>query len=99
MLSREYDIDIISFKYNGSLYYKNYFLYLYLITLMLISYLFIRLLETRFDNVINYLPYIFLIYGTFASLNLNIYLIFFGLLGIKSLIEKKFTKVCHFYIS
>ena len=92
MLSREYDIDIISFEYNGSLYYKNYFLYLYLITLMLISYLFIRLLETRFDNVINYLPYIFLIYGTFASLNLNIYLIFFGLLGIKSLIEKKFYK-------
>ena len=66
------------------------------ITLILISYLFIKLLETRFDNVINYLPYIFLVYGTFSSLNLNIYLIFFGLLGIKSLVEKKFNKAMSF---
>ena len=96
MLSREYDVDLISFEYSGALYYKNYFLYIYLITMILISYLFIKLLETRFDNVINYLPYIFLVYGTFSSLNLNIYLIFFGLLGIKSLVEKKFNKAMSF---
>ena len=91
-LSREYDIEIFSREFNGDLYIENYFLYLYLITLFSISYIFLHLFENRLGSLINFLPYVFLIYGTYTSLNLNIYLIIFSTLGIYSLVSFNFSK-------
>ena len=77
-ISREFDLDILSREFNGDLYYQNYFLYLYLITFVITIYLFLWLLETRFNNLINFIPFVFLVFGTYASLNLNFYLILFS---------------------
>ena len=91
-LSREYDIEIFSREFNDDLYIENYFLYLYLITLFLVSYVFLHLFENRLGSLINYLPYLFLIYGTYASLNLNIYLIILSSLGVTSLLKNNIHK-------
>ena len=57
-----------------------------------ISYIFLHLFENRLGSLINFLPYVFLIYGTYTSLNLNIYLIIFSTLGIYSLVSFNFSK-------
>ena len=88
-ISREYDISILSREFSGDLYYENYYLYLYLGTIYIISYLLISLSQYRFYSYINYIPYVFVIFGTYASLNLNIYLIFFTVIGLFALFEKK----------
>lgn len=86
--SRDFDSEILSREFNGNLYYENYYLYFYLLAIAFISYVALYLLESRFFNLINYSPFVFLFYGTFTGLNLNIYLIIIGLLGLHSLIHK-----------
>ncbi len=91
-ITREYDIDLISREFNGDLYYENYFLYLYFLTILLILFTFSSLLNNRFENLLNYFPFIFLFYGTYNSLNINFYLIIFSFLGINSLLNKNINK-------
>ncbi len=99
-LSREYDISFISREFNGDLYYENYYLYIFILSLFIINYLIFRLCEYRFQNLINFIPFIFVIYGTYASLNLNIYLIMFSFFGILSVLRKKINfKVTFIYLS
>ena len=91
-ITREYDIDFVSREFNGNLYYENYFLYLYFLTLLGILFLFSNLLKSRFENLLNYFPFIFLFYGTYNSLNINFYLIIFSFLGINSFLNSNFNK-------
>ena len=86
--NRNYDIAFVSREYNGDLYFENYFLYLYFISIFMISFLFIKFAESRLHNFLNYLPFTFLIFGTYSSLNLNFYLIIFCLLGFYSIYKK-----------
>ena len=44
------------------------------------------LLKTRVSNIINYLPFVFVIVGTFNGFNLNFYILLFSLLGINNLL-------------
>ncbi len=88
-LSREYDISLVSREFNGDLYYENYFLYLFLATVFIVSYLLISISQDRFYNIVNYIPFVFVIFGTYTSLNVNIYLILFSIFGIFAILEKK----------
>lgn len=90
--SRDFDAEIISREFNGSLYYQNYYLYIYLLAIALLSYTAIYLLEPRMNNLINYSPFIFLFYGTYTGLNLNIYLIILTLIGFHSVVNKGVNK-------
>ena len=83
--SPEYDNQLFSFEYSGELYIGNYYLYSYLLNIFLIIFIFNKLITGRFENLINYLPFIFLVYGTYNSLNLNFYLIAFTFLGVVSI--------------
>ena len=47
------------------------------------------LLKTRYFNLINYFPFLFLTIGSFNSFNLNFFVLVFTLLGINSLFENK----------
>ena len=91
-ISREFSLYFFIREYDGSINFDNYFLYLYLFTIVLISIVFIKLIEERFYNLINYLPYIFLVYGTYASLNLNFYVIIFSILGLHSVLNLQISK-------
>lgn len=90
-ISREFDLDFVSREFDGSLFIENYFLYLFIFSIFSISYFFLFFSKTRI-GFINYLPFIFLIYGTYTSLNLNFYYIGFCAIGIQKLFEKKYNK-------
>ena len=98
-ISRDYDIELFSYEFSGELYTENYFLYGYLLSIFAIVFVFKDLVEHRIGNFLNYLPYVFLIYGTFSTLNLNIYLIFFSFLGLVAIKSKKLNlKILLFYL-
>ena len=88
-ISRDYDIEIFSYEFSGELYFENYFLYGYLISIFAIIYVFKDLITYRIGNFLNYLPFVFLFYGTFSTLNINIYLMFFSFLGLVAISKNK----------
>ena len=99
IFSREYDSDLISKEFNGDFYYENFFLYAFLIALFFILYLLKDLLETRYSNLINYFPYLFLVMGAYNSFNLNFFVIIFTLIGINSLLKYGVNfKIYYLYI-
>jgi len=65
----------------------NYLIFSLLISLCCILIIFRKLLENRFENVLNYFPYIFLLVGTYNSLNLNFFLFCFSFFGITKMLE------------
>ena len=92
LFSRQYDTDFISREFNGEYFFGNYYLYIYTISLLLIIYIFNNILEYRYKNLINYLPYVFLIFGTFTSLNINFYILIFSFLGMNVILKQEFNK-------
>lgn len=97
--SPEYDYQLFSFEYNQELYIGNFYLYSYLINIFLILFIFNKLISGRLENFVNYLPFIFLIFGTYNSLNLNFYLIALTYLGTVAIFEKKInTKLTFLYL-
>ena len=99
IFSREFDIDFISKEFNGDFYYENYFLYALVLSLGLIMLFLQDLLKTRYFNLINYFPFLFLTIGSFNSFNLNFFVLVFALLGINSLFENKINyKLYYLYL-
>lgn len=69
----------------------NYLLYSYLLSFGLILFFLVSVIEERFFNLVNYLPFIFIFIGAYNSSNLNFFFITFILLGVnQTLINKKF---------
>ena len=61
---------------------NNYYFLLTFLNLLLICAVFNELLTYRFNEIINYIPFLFLITGTYTGSNLNIYFILGALLGL-----------------
>lgn len=70
----------------------NYSLLSIFVTSFLLLLISKDILEKRVANLLNYLPFVFLIQGTFNSLNFNFFLLVFSLFGLISLFEKKIPK-------
>ena len=68
---------------------NNYLIFSLLITLYFVLFTFITLCQKRFYNILNYLPFIFVIVGTFNTLNLNFFVICFAVLGIIRTLKKR----------
>ena len=81
--SRNFDIDF-------SL--SNYFLLSIVLLLVIIFFLIIEIFSTRIENILIYLPFFFLIPGTYDSMNLNIYLLIFALFGLQYVVSNKFSR-------
>ena len=81
--AKEFDVGI---KYN------NFFLFSILLTVVFLIYICNDLIKFRFNNLINYFPFIFLFNGSYNSLNLNFYVLLISFIGINSLMERKFNK-------
>lgn len=88
-ISRDFDLEIFSREYSGELYFENYYLFSFLISLFFITFIFLKISEYRFENFINYSPFIFLIFGTYSSLNLNFYTLLFCTVGLVAIFNKK----------
>ena len=81
-----------NFFYNNDFSLSNYYLIGNLIFYTFIAMVIKDGFVTRYNNLINFIPFIFLISGTFSGMNLNIYLIilcFFGVLNFS--INQKIT--------
>lgn len=68
---------------------NNYLLYSVLLTFFVIIYIFTILIEERIGNLFIFIPFIYIVYGTFNSSNLNLFLIFLSYLGITHFLESK----------
>ena len=75
---------------------KNYYLIALFIFYSLCCIILFDVFKDRYLNLINYLPFIFLIVGTYSGMNLNIYLIIGSFFGIQSLVIDKKLKIPDF---
>ena len=84
--------------HNIDLSINNYYLFAKIIFYFLFCIVLFDIFKERYLNLINYLPYVFLLIGTYSGMNLNIYLIigtFFGLQGLA--IDKKLKMPDYIY--
>ena len=68
---------------------NNFYLISVFLFLVLISFVSQDIFKNRESNIINFFPFIFLLVGTYAGMNLNIYLIIFSFFGLQSLRHKE----------
>jgi hypothetical protein len=66
---------------------QNYYFILTFLNILLLTAFINEVIKDRFDNLINYLPFIFLFTGTYTGNNLNIYFIFGALLGLHDIVN------------
>ena len=71
--------------FSDELTQDNYNLFIIFIAIYLCSILLNISLQARISNIINYLPFVFVVVGTFNGLNLNFYVLLLSLLGINNL--------------
>ena len=72
-------------EFNPLYSFDNFFILAIAISILFIFYLSIDLLSERYFSLINYFPFLFLVIGTYNSINLNFFLLFFALIGLLSI--------------
>ena len=75
--------------FNDTISYTNLYLIGNLIFYLLLTILIWDILNLRYKNLVNYLPFIFLVIGTYAGMNLNFFLILLSVFGVVSISKKK----------
>jgi len=70
---------------------SNYYFFIIFLTLYIFCIFTHLILEKRINNLINYIPFTFLLVGTFNGLNLNFYILLFTLLGVNNLSKHGFN--------
>ena len=73
-----------NFLFNNELSFTNYYLIGNIIFYTFIAFTIKDGFESRYKNIINYIPFIFLISGTFSGMNLNFHLIILSFFGVVS---------------
>lgn len=79
-------------EFNLSFKLNNYFLFALISILIFITIVLYELTKTRFYNLINYFPFLFLVNGSYNSFNFNFFIIFFCFYGVTALVNKKTNK-------
>ena len=63
-----------------------------MLVIFLNFYLINDLIKTRFLNLINFFPFVFLFNGSFNNLNLNFFVLLFSFIGINAILQNKYNK-------
>ncbi len=79
--------------------FENYYLIAKFIFFMLLVFVFVDLFVNRLNNIANYIPFIFLIVGTFSGMNLNFYMIVLCFFGLIEVFEKRAFRYFDFIYS
>tara|TARA_B100000575_G_scaffold291995_1_gene299301 strand:- start:1968 stop:3995 length:2028 start_codon:yes stop_codon:yes gene_type:complete len=80
--------------HNSEIKLDNFYLLSIFLFLVLISFVCQDIFKNRESNLINFFPFIFLIVGTYAGMNLNIYLIVISFFGVQSLqYKEEYSKI------
>jgi len=80
---------------------NNYLLYSIILTCFIFVKIFSEMIESRIKNILYFLPFLFVISGTFNSTNLNIFYIFLMFIGISTLFNNlgnKLIFVLYFFL-
>tara|TARA_B100001248_G_scaffold240523_1_gene206544 strand:- start:5068 stop:7017 length:1950 start_codon:yes stop_codon:yes gene_type:complete len=72
---------------------SNYLLYSLLLTFFIVLKVFSILVETRINNLLYFLPFLFIVSGAFNSSNLNIFYICLMFVGISVMLQDKVYKI------
>lgn len=72
--------------------FQNFIIPSLLLVIFLNFYLLNDIIKTRFLNLINFFPFLFLFNGSFNNLNLNFFVLLFSFIGINSILQNKFNK-------
>lgn len=76
-------------NFSNTLSTENYFILCLIIIFLLVTIFTDQIFLRRVRYLINYIPFIFLVIGTFDSVNLNLYLIIFSILGFDNLLNRR----------
>ncbi len=80
--------------HNSEIKLDNFYLLSTFLFLVVISFVCQDVFKNRESNLINFFPFIFLIVGTYAGMNLNIYLIVVSFFGVQSLqYKEEYSKI------
>ena len=75
--------------HSNELVFDNYYLISKFILFSLLIFLFVDIFTSRIDNILNYIPYLFLVIGTFSGMNLNFFIIIFCFFGLLNVFENR----------
>ena len=79
-------------NFNNTITLDNYFLLSYFLSLCLVLLLLRDVVTPRVSSILNFLPFIFLLQGTYSTLNVNFFLIVFSFFGLLSFFEGNIPK-------
>ncbi|MDA9711945.1 hypothetical protein N9U49_00870, partial [Acidimicrobiaceae bacterium] len=80
--------------HNSEIKLDNFYLLSIFLFLVVISFVCQDVFKNRESNLINFFPFVFLIVGTYAGMNLNIYLIVVSFFGVQSLqYKEEYSKI------
>ena len=77
---------------------SNYYLLGNIVFYLLFGFMCFELLKIRYKNLLNYLPFTFLLIGTFSGMNLNFYLIVLSYFGLTSISKKNINSIDLIYL-
>ena len=84
--------------FSNSFNTSNFFLLGNIIFYLLFGFMCYELFKTRYKNLLNFLPFTFLLIGTFSGMNLNFYLIILSYFGLASISKKRINIVDYIYL-
>ena len=87
-IGRDFSYLFFERQYDNSLSFNNYYLYSFVLSILIILFFLEKILASRMNNIINYFPFLFLVFGTYSSLNLNFYILLFSFLGLNNIYKK-----------
>tara|TARA_Y100000389_G_scaffold203451_1_gene251899 strand:+ start:2071 stop:3666 length:1596 start_codon:yes stop_codon:yes gene_type:complete len=79
-------------NFNSAVTLDNYFLLSYFLSLYIVLLLLRDVITPRVSSILNFLPFIFLLQGTYNTLNMNFFLIVFSFFGLLSFFEGNIPK-------
>ncbi len=84
--------------FSNSFSISNYYLLGNFLFYLLFGFLCFELFKKRYKYLLNFLPFIFLIIGTFSGMNLNVYLIVLTYFGLISISKKNLNSFDYLYL-
>ena len=84
--------ELSSRNFDISLTLKNYFLISWTLIFVIMFYLLVEVLQTRLKSILIYLPFMFVLSGTFNAMNINIFIFIFSFFGLQYIFDLRLTK-------
>ena len=98
LLAEERYYNRTNILYSNDLNISNYYLLGNVLFYLLFGFLCFELFKNRYKNLLNFLPFTFLLIGTFSGMNLNIYLMVLSYFGLLSISRKNINSFDYLYL-